>query len=108
MDIIQIGLIFTYVLLGVGVVAVIIMPLVQALTSDPKSLLKSAMGLGAILVIYLIGYAFAGNEVTAKYIEFGVDSSTSKLVGGLLITMYILITGAIGGIIFTEFHKVAK
>lgn len=108
MDIIQIGLIFTYVLLGVGVVAVIIMPLVQALTSDPKSLLKSAMGLGAILVIYLIGYALASNEVTAKYIEFGVDSTTSKLVGGLLITMYILITGAIGGIIFTEFHKVAK
>jgi len=108
MDIIQIGLIFTYVLLGVGVVAVIIMPLVQALTSDPKSLLKSAMGLGAILVIYLIGYALADNEVTAKYIEFGVDSSTSKLVGGLLITMYILITGALGGIIFTEFHKVTK
>lgn len=108
MDIIQIGLIFTYVLLGVGVVAVIIMPLVQALTSDPKSLLKSAMGLGAILVIYLIGYALASNEVTAKYIEFGVDSTTSKLVGGLLITMYILIAGALGGIIFTEFHKVAK
>lgn len=108
MDIIQIGLIFTYVLLGVGVVAVIIMPLVQALTSDPKSLLKSAMGLGAILVIYLIGYALASNEVTAKYIEFGVDSTTSKLVGGLLITMYILITGALGGIIFTEFHNVAK
>lgn len=108
MDIIQIGLIFTYVLLGVGVVAVIIMPLVQALTSDPKSLLKSAMGLGAILVIYLIGYALASNEVTAKYIEFGVDSTTSKLVGGLLITMYILITGALGGIIFTEFHKVTK
>jgi len=108
MDIIQIGLIFTYILLGVGVIAVVVMPLVQAITSDPKSLLKSAMGLGALLVIYLISYAFASNEVTAKYIEFEVDSSISKLVGGLLITMYILITGALGGIIFTEFRKVAK
>ena len=108
MDIVHIGLIFTYILLTVGVLAAIIMPLFQAITTDPKSLLKSAMGLGVIVVIYFIGYALAGNEVTAKYSEFGVDASISKMVGGILNTMYILMFGALAGILFTEVHKVTR
>ncbi|MCH7513245.1 MAG: hypothetical protein IH947_04775 [Bacteroidetes bacterium] len=108
MDIVQIGLIFTYILLTVGVLAAIIMPLFQAITTDPKSLLKSAMGLGVIVVIYFIGYALAGDEVTAKYSEFGVDASISKMVGGILNTMYILMFGALAGILFTEVHKVTR
>ncbi len=106
MDIVQIGLILTYILLAVGVLAAIIMPLFQAITTDPRSLLKSAMGLGVIVVIYFIGYALSGSEVTAKYTEFGVDASISKMVGGILNTMYILMFGALAGIIFTEVHKV--
>ena len=108
MDIVHIGLIFTYILLTVGVLAAIIMPLFQAITTDPKSLLKSAMGLGVIVVIYFIGYASAGDEVTAKYSEFGVDASISKMVGGILNTMYILMFGALAGILFTEVHKVTR
>ncbi len=108
MDIVQIGLILTYILLAVGVLAAIIMPLFQAITTDPRSLLKSAMGLGFIVVIYFIGYALSGNEVTAKYTEFGVDASISKMVGGILNTMYILMFGALAGIIFTEVHKVTR
>ncbi|MCH8231551.1 MAG: hypothetical protein IIB82_02725 [Bacteroidetes bacterium] len=108
MDIVHIGLIFTYILLTVGVLAAIIMPLFQAITTDPKSLLKSAMGLGVIVVIYFIGYALAGDEVTAKYSEFGVDASISKMVGGILNTMYILMFGALAGILFTEVHKVTR
>lgn len=108
MDIVQIGLIFTYILLAVGVLAAIVMPLFQAISTDPMSLLKSAGGLGIIVVIYLIGYALAGDEVTAKYTEFGVDSSTSKMVGGILNTMYILMFGALAGILFTEIYKVTR
>ena len=108
MDIVQIGLIFTYILLAVGVLAAIVMPLFQAISTDPMSLLKSAGGLGIIVVIYLIGYALAGDEVTAKYSEFGVDASISKMVGGILNTMYILMFGALAGILFTEVHKVTR
>lgn len=105
---VEIGLKLTYVLLVIGALAAILMPLVQAIMSDPKSLLKSLAGLGVILVVYLIGYAMSGAEVTANYTQFGVDSGISKMVGGLLNTMYLLMIGALVGILFTEVHKVAR
>lgn len=106
MDIIDIGIRFTYVLMGVGALAAIIMPLIQALSNDPKSLIKSAAGLIGIVVIYGIGYAMAGNEVTAKYVEFDVDSGISQMVGGVLITMYIMMLAALGGIFYSEIRKI--
>ena len=108
MDIIDIGLRFTYAMLIVGALAAIVMPLIQALTNDPKSLLKSAAGLGAIVLIYLIGYALAGDEVTAKYVEFDVDSGISKMVGGVLITMYIMMIVALAGALFGEAKKIIE
>ena len=108
MDIVEIGLKFTYILLIATTVAAVVMPLFQAFTSDPKSLLKSAMGFGLIIAVYGIGYAISGNEVTSTYTEFGVDESLSKSVGGLINTMYILMLLAIGGIVFTEVSKLAK
>ena len=108
MDFVEIGLKFTYVLLVVAAVAAVVMPLYQAFTSDPKSLIKSAMGFGFVIIVYGIGYAMSGNEVTSTYTEFGVDATLSKSVGGLLITVYILMFLAMVGIIFTEIGKIAK
>jgi len=105
MDFIDIGIKFTYVLLAITTVTAIVMPLIQALSNDPKSLLKSGAGLGGILLIYFIAYLLAGDEVTAKYVEFGVDSATSQMVGGILITMYILMFTALLGILYSEASK---
>jgi len=108
MDIIDIGIRFTYVLLIVGTITAIVMPLIQAFSNDPKSLIKSGLGLAAIFVVYGISYLLAGNEVTSKYVEFGVDSGISQMVGGILITMYIMMLVALGGIIFSEVKKIIE
>jgi len=105
---VEIGLRLTYVLLIIGTLAAVIMPLVQAIRSDPKSLVKSLIGVGIIAVVYLIGYAIAGSDVGPNYSEFGVDSGISKVVGGMLNTMYLLMIAAIVGILFTEVHKVSR
>ena len=108
MDFVEIGLKLTYTLLGVGVLAAIVMPLFQAVTQDPKSMVKAAMGVGVLAVIYFMGYALATNEVTSTYVEFGVDSAISKRIGGLLIAMYLLMGAALLGIVFTEISKLVK
>lgn len=108
MDVVEIGLWLAYLLLGFGLAFAILMPFVQALIQDPKSLVKTAIGLVAILVVYGLGYALAGDEVTPKYAEFGVDSGLSNSVGGLLITMYILMFTALIGIIITEVSGLVK
>ena len=108
MDFVEIGLKLTYTLLGIGVLAAIFMPLFQAVTQDPKSLGRAAVGVGFLVVVYLIGFAIANSEVTSTYTEFGVGSAISKRVGGLLITMYILMGCALLGIVFTEISKLVK
>ena len=52
---IDLGLIAGYVLVGLCTIAAVVMPLVQSL-SDPKSLAKSGIGVGVLVVIFLISY----------------------------------------------------
>jgi len=108
MDFVEIGLKFTYVLLAVAIAAALFLPLIKSLTTNPASLVKGGIGLGAILVVYLIGFAMSGSEVTASYVEFGVDSDLSKYIGGLLNAMYVLMGIALAGIVFTEVSKLVK
>lgn len=101
MDIIDVGLIVSYILTVVGAVAAIVIPLVQAF-SDPKALVKSLVGVGAILVVFLVGYVIA--DPNSK----GVSETTSKLIGAGIITTYIFILIALVGIVYTEISKIVK
>lgn len=102
MDIIDVGLYASYILIVLSALAAVIIPLAQSM-GDPQSLVKSGIGLGALLVVFLIGYLLAGSEATP-----GVTESTSKLVGGAIISMYIFFFLALGGIVYTEVSKLIK
>ncbi|MEQ8714653.1 MAG: hypothetical protein RIC80_16655 [Cyclobacteriaceae bacterium] len=107
MDTIDIALYAAYILTIIAAVASIVLPLIQSL-GDPASLAKSGVGLVALVVVFGIGYALSGSEVLPSYVEFGVDASLSKFIGGSLTMMYILTIGAIVGIVFTELSKAIK
>ena len=96
---IDVGLFLSYILIGVCALAAVGMPLVKAF-GDPQSLKKIGMGVGAILVVFLVSYLIADGTVYEK-----ASSGASKMVGAGLITMYILAFLAIGGIVFTEIQK---
>ncbi len=98
---VDIGLIVAYVLIVLCALSAILIPLVQSF-SDPKSLVKSGLGLGAVLVVFLIGFALADGSAQ------GATESTSKLVGAGIISMYIFVLIAILGIAFTEISKIFK
>jgi len=101
------GLYLSYLLFAVGVVAAIVLPLIKAL-DEPKKLVQAGIGLAALLVIFLISWAIAGNEVTSMYTEKGVDVGLSKLVGGMLTMVYLLMGIAVVGIVYTEITKAVK
>ncbi len=107
MDTFDIFLYLAYTLVIVAAVAAIILPLISAL-GDPKSLLMSGIGVMALVVVFVIGYAISGNEVTPVYTKFEVGPDLSKAVGGALIMTYIMGIGAVLGIIYTEFIKIVK
>jgi len=96
---IDVGLFLAYILIGVCALAAIGMPLVKAF-GDPQSLKKMGMGVGAVLVVFIVAYIIADGT---PYEE--ASAGTSRMVGAGLITMYLLSFLAIGGIVFTEIQK---
>lgn len=100
------GLYAAYILIGIALLAAIVLPLIQSF-SNPRALLGALVGVVAIAILFFIGYSIAGSEVLPVYIRNNVTSEvTSKMIGGALITMYILILLALVSIVFTEISKI--
>ncbi|MDO8965931.1 hypothetical protein [Algoriphagus sp.] len=106
MDTYDIMLYVSYALVGIGAVVSILMPLFKSL-DDPKSLLKTGLGVVAILVLFFVCYSISGNEVLPKFESdpFNLTPAMSQMVGGLMITTYVLTIVALVGIVVTEFNK---
>lgn len=109
MEFIDIILYVSYGLIAIGVVVALLMPLINSL-DNPRSLLKTAVGIVAVVILFVIAYAIADNEVLPRYAAapFNLTPALSQLVGGILITVYFLFGLAILGIIVTEINKISK
>lgn len=109
MDIYDILLFGSYLLVGIGTLFSIFMPLIKSL-DDPKSLMKTGVGIVGILVLFFIAYSISGNEVLPKFEAdpFNLTPSGSQAVGGMLITTYVLAIGALLSIVGTEIFKAFK
>ena len=107
LDLVDVILYFGYGMVMVGAVLAIGFPLWIA-SKNPKSLVGTGMGLGSILVLFLIAWLLSGSEVYSSYSEFGVDASLSKFIGGMLILVYMFVGLAVSGIIYSEITKSLK
>ena len=104
---VDILLYLAYGLIIICAAAAVILPLINAV-GDPGALVKSGIGVGALLLVFLISWAISGSEVLPSYTLHGVDTGLSKFVGGTLTMMYLLSAIAIIGIVYTEISKMIK
>lgn len=104
-DIVNIGIIIAYVLLGLAILSSVLLPLINAV-GNPRTLLKGLVGVVFILIIYGIAYAVSADTVLPTYAKFNVGAGLSKYIGATLITMYILLCVSIIGIVYTEISKI--
>lgn len=104
---VNIALYVSYLLVILAALGAIILPLINAL-GNPKSLVKSLIGVGALVVLFLVSWAISGDEVTAVYTKFDITSTSSRVIGGVLITTYLLMGVAILSIIYSEIRKIAN
>lgn len=109
MDTWDIMLYVSYALVGIGAVVSVLLPLFKSL-DDPKSLLKTGLGVVLILVLFFICYSISSNEVLPKFESdpFNLTPAMSQMVGGLMITTYVLTIVALVGIVVTELNKAIK
>lgn len=107
LDLVDVILYFGYGMVLVAALLALGFPIWIA-SQNPKSLIGTGIGLGSILVLFLVAWLISGSEVYASYVEFGVDESLSKFIGGMLNLVYILSGLAILGIIYSEISKALK
>ena len=106
--VVNVGIIIAYIMVALGVVLAVVFPLINSI-SEPKTLVKSGIGIAGILVVFGIGYLMSDAGLTAKFIQSGVESGgLSQMIGGALKMVYLLMGIAIIGIVYTEFSKVLK
>ncbi|EIM73034.1 hypothetical protein A3SI_18664 [Nitritalea halalkaliphila LW7] len=109
MDSIDIFLYTADLLIIVGALLAVVMPLIKSL-DNPQSLVKTLVGVVALLVVFFISYSISDGEVLPKYQAepFNVTEGIAKFVGGTLYTVYALFIVAIAGIVVTEITKAVK
>ncbi len=101
------SLLFTYLLLGISIVTVIALPLIKSL-DEPKNLVVMGVGILSLGILFLISWGISGSEVTEVYARYNVGPEMSKVVGGVLTLVYLIMIVAILGIIVTEGKKLFK
>ena len=83
-------LIWAYILLAATAAIAVIGPVIL-FAQNPAKAKSSLIGIGALVVIFGIAYAFASGDISsAVYSKFEVTESASKQVGSLIIGTYIL------------------
>lgn len=109
MDITDISLYLSYILVLVGIILAVVMPLIKSL-DDPKSLGKTLAAVVGLVVIFFIAYSISDGDVLPKFAAepFNLTETTSKMVGGALMTVYVLFFIALAGIVVTEITKAVK
>ena len=98
---------WTYLLIGIATVLAVVFPVIFMI-QNPKGIKKTLVGIGVMILFFLVAYLIASDEVLPKYEKYGVDPSISKQVGMGLIATYLLGLGAIGAIIYSAVSRIFK
>lgn len=97
----------SYVLVGFAMITAIVLPLIYTVTQDPKALVKIAISLGVLVVVFFICYAFA-DATAVKTPDEEMSAEGAKYIGGVLIMTYVMIAVAFVGAIFGEVSRSFK
>ncbi len=95
-----------YLLFGVAVLVAVVFPIV-GMVKNFKSAKYSLIGVGALVVIYVIGLAVSTGE-SYSIGDRVVEGSVSQHSEAGLITFYTMIVLAVGSILYTEISKAIK
>ena len=96
-------LVWAYVMLGVALVAVLCVGLYISATTDPKSLVRIGIGLGAAAVLCLVAYFLASGAPAIGFTGTKPPTASElKLTDTILNLTYILAVAAVVAIIVGE------
>lgn len=96
----------TYVLLGICIALAIILPLINSV-SNPRSMLKTGAGAVILGILFLICLGTASGDLSFTDKQFeDVSAVEVRNIGAIIRMTYVLIIGAVGGLVITELIKI--
>ncbi len=96
-----------YALVGIAAVAAVVFSLLNIVTK-PGGLVRAAIGVGALVVLFFVSYALSGSDLTAAQRATGLTENAAKMIGAALIMFYIAFVLAIIALVFSEITKAFK
>ena len=102
-------LLVSYLLLAIAAGSAIVFSFIN-IAKNPAAFKRAMIGIGAVVVIFLIGYFMADGSDYVNYTsaDYEVTESASKWSGAGLNTFYIMVFVAIGSVLYAEFSKAFK
>jgi len=95
----------TVVLMVIGVASVLLFA-IRYMAMDPKAAVRALISLALLAGIYLVSYLMASGNVDAPvYEKFNISSEESKIIGSLIILVYILGSLAILSVMGSAVYK---
>ena len=107
MDLINIGIIITYIMVFGAALAVVVFSVMQMMKST-KNDKKTLYTVGGLVVVLVVSYLIASSEVLPSYEKYNITAGTAKRVGMGLNAFYFLAIGPAVAVLYTEFGKVLK
>jgi hypothetical protein len=98
------GLWIAYIMFILALAGMAVFSLINML-SDIKKAKGTLVGIGILIVLFIVSYAISGSEVLPKYEQLGIDSGSSKMIGAWLILLYIVGVSTFALAIVSEFRK---
>lgn len=100
----------TWLVMGLLVLAIalVIFFSVMQVVVNLKANLKPLVGAGVLVAVFLVSWLIAPHDFKMSDIDKGIGSFDSGLIGGGLITVYVLLGTALATILFFEFKRVFK
>jgi hypothetical protein len=102
----DVGLYVFYALLAIAVIAAVVFPIINAIKT-PGALLKSLIGVGALLVLFGIAYALSSSELSTKDAAV-VTPTAARLISAGLIMFYITLVLSILAVVYSEITKALR
>jgi hypothetical protein len=104
---INIGLIITYLAIGLALLGAIVFPIIQ-MAGDIKSAKGVLIGIVAFVAIFLLSYLLSSPETGAFYEAKNVSPNFARIIGAGLIATYIVFAGAVVAILYSQITKWIK
>ena len=104
-NLINIGIIITYVMIGFATATTLIFG-VKKMLANTKNAKKTLYTILGLVLVCLVSYLIASDEVLQSYEKYKISTSQSKNVGMGLLMFSILGSLAIASILYAELSKV--